>query len=80
MATTKVQTIREYREALGWSQAELAFRSGVSPSTVYNWESGRFEPKASQLRKVAQALKVSMDAIDFEGDVKKRPPEVAGDR
>jgi len=80
MATTKVQTIREYREALGWSQAELAFRSRVSPSTVYNWESGRFEPKASQLRKVAQALKVSMDAIDFEGDVKKRPPEVAGDR
>ncbi len=51
--------------------AELAFRSGVSPSTVYNWEAGRFEPKASQLRKVAQALEVSMDSIDFESDLKK---------
>jgi transcriptional regulator with XRE-family HTH domain len=65
------RTIRDYREARGWSQAELAFRSGVSPSTVYNWEAGRFEPKASQLRKVALALEISMDAIDFEGEPKK---------
>jgi len=72
MSTMKNRrTIRDYREARGWSQAELAFRSGVSPSTVYNWEAGRFEPKASQLRKVALALEISMDAIDFEGEPKK---------
>lgn len=71
MKATELQTIRELREARGWSQAELAFRAGVSPSTVYNWEAGRFEPKASQLRKLAAALEVSMDAIDFEGDTKK---------
>ncbi len=71
MKVAKLQTIRELREGRGWSQAELAFRAGVSPSTVYNWEAGRFEPKASQLRKLAQSLEVSMDAIDFERDLKK---------
>jgi len=70
MATTNRQTIREYREARGWSQAELAFRSGVSPSTIFNWESKRFEPKSAQLRKVAKVFGVSMDAIDFECDAK----------
>lgn len=66
-----MKTIREHRESKGWSQADLAFRAGVSPSTIYNWEAGRFEPKASQLRKLAQALEVSMDDIDFESDTKK---------
>jgi transcriptional regulator with XRE-family HTH domain len=64
----KVKTIRELREERGWSQAELAYRAEVSPSTVYNWEAGRFEPKASQLRRVAQALGASMDNIEFASD------------
>jgi transcriptional regulator with XRE-family HTH domain len=64
----KMKTIRELREAKGWSQAELAHRAQVSPSTVYNWESGRFEPKATQLRRVALALGASMDTINFVTD------------
>ncbi len=64
----KMKTIRELREAQGWSQAELAHRAQVSPSTVYNWESGRFEPKATQLRRVALALGVSMDDVTFVVD------------
>ena len=61
-----MRTIREFREERGWSQAELAARAKVSPSTVYNWEAGRFEPKATQLRRVAQALGVSMDDIELD--------------
>ncbi len=62
-----MRTIRELRQERGWTQLELANRVGVTPSSVYNWESGKFEPKASQLRALARAFAVSMDEIDFGG-------------
>jgi len=60
-----MRTIRELREERGWTQLELAYKAGVTPATIYNWEAGRNEPKASQLRKLAQVFAVSMDVIDF---------------
>jgi len=45
---------------------ELAFQLGCTPSAVYNWERGRNEPKASQLRAMARVFGVSMDEIEFE--------------
>ena len=62
-----MQTIRELRQARGWTQLELANRLGVTPTTVFNWERGKYEPKASQLRALARAFGVSMDDIDFGG-------------
>jgi len=44
---------------------ELAAALGVSLATVYNWEAGKFEPRASQLRALANLFGVSMDVIDF---------------
>ena len=67
------RTIRQLREARGLTQLALANALGVTPATVYNWESRRSEPKASQLRAIAALFEVSMDAIDFE-------PDKAGDR
>jgi transcriptional regulator with XRE-family HTH domain len=61
-----MKTIRQLREARGWTQLDLAYRVGVTPATVYNWERGRYEPKASQLRALARVFEVSMDDIDFE--------------
>ncbi len=60
-----MKTIRELRTERGWSQLELANRVGVTPSTIYNWERGRFEPKALQLRAVARALGVGSDDIEL---------------
>ena len=60
------RTIRELRETAGMTQLQLANRIGVTPSAVYNWETGRNEPKASQLRLVAEVFGVRMDDIDFE--------------
>ncbi len=60
-----MKTIRELRTERGWSQLELANRAGVTPSTIYNWERGRFEPKATQLRAVARAFGVSSDDIEL---------------
>ena len=58
-----MKTIRELREARGWTQLELANALKVTPATVYNWERGRYEPSASKLRAIAQTFDVSMDNI-----------------
>lgn len=71
------RTIRELRTERGWSQAELAHRVGVAPSTIYNWESGRFEPRATQLRDLATVLRVTMDEIEL-GDTKKASGRITG--
>ena len=62
----RMKTIRQLREAKGETQLQLAVALGVTPATVYNWERGQFEPKATQLRALAKHFGVSMDAIDFE--------------
>ena len=61
-----MKTIRELREEAGMTQLELAVRVGVTPSAVYNWERGRNEPKATQLRSLARVFGVPMEEIDFE--------------
>ncbi len=45
------------------SQKELAEKMEVSLSTVTNWESGKTEPSASQLRKISEISGVPMDFI-----------------
>jgi DNA-binding XRE family transcriptional regulator len=69
-----MQTIRELREKSGLTQMDLATKLGVTTITVYNWERGRHEPKASQLRDMARVFGVSMDDIDFSR-VEGRAPE-----
>lgn len=59
----------------GLTQVQLAHELGCTPSAVYNWERGRNEPKASQLRAMARLFGVSMDEIDFEAVAAKAPPE-----
>lgn len=60
-----MKTIRELREARGWKQLDLAYQLGVTPATIYNWESGKHNPNALQLRKLAQLFDVSMDIIEL---------------
>jgi len=68
-----LKTIRELREAKDWTQFQLAIQVGVSPSTIYNWESGRAEPRVSQLRRLAELFGVRMDDVELvpEADAKK---------
>jgi transcriptional regulator with XRE-family HTH domain len=58
-----MKTIRELREEHGLTQLELAIRIGVTPASIYNWESGRYQPRTKQLRDMAQAFGVSSDDI-----------------
>ena len=67
-----MKTIRQLREERGETQLQLAVALGVTPATVYNWESGRFEPKATQLRAIAKHFGISMDEIDFESPTESK--------
>lgn len=48
--------VREARETLGWSQATLARRAGVSENTVGSVEHGKHRTQPEKLRKVQSAL------------------------
>ncbi len=63
-----MRTIRQLREERGWTQLELAYRLGVTPVTIYNWERGRTEPRVSQFRQLARTFGVSMDDIALVGE------------
>lgn len=52
--------IRAAREALSWTQAELAAISGVSVRGVQAWEAGTKQPTVASLTKLAAALQVSV--------------------
>lgn len=59
-------TIRELRTEQGWTQLELSRRMDVTPSTIYNWERGMYDPKPRELRKLAEVFGlVSSDVIDL---------------
>lgn len=55
--------LREAREKKGLSQAELAQKSGFQPSAVSHFESGRRSPSFDNLRKLADALSVTIDFL-----------------
>ncbi len=63
-----MKTIRQLREEQNWTQLEVAFKLGVTPATVSNWERGIYEPKASQLRAIARLFGVPMDDVLLVGE------------
>lgn len=56
-------TIRKYREALGWTQAHLAEKCGVVPSTVTQWETGVRKPDIIMLKKLAGIFDCTTDDL-----------------
>jgi DNA-binding XRE family transcriptional regulator len=58
-------TIDVLRRERGWTQFELALAVGVQPQTVYLWESGRRQPKVSQMRKLGKVFDRCSDEIEL---------------
>ncbi|MBK3556758.1 helix-turn-helix domain-containing protein [Streptomyces sp. MBT56] len=57
--------LAERRRALGYSQEKLAELLGVDRTTVGRWESGKVAPQPPQRRRLAVALEVSLEELDF---------------
>lgn len=55
--------IKKFRLDQNMTQAQLAEKVGVVPSTITQYESGNREPKLSILKKIADALNVSIDEL-----------------
>jgi transcriptional regulator with XRE-family HTH domain len=60
--------IRELRKKRGLRQEDLASLVGVSKDTVTRWESGKREPGAEALKKLAVALETSIAYLMGETD------------
>ena len=57
------ERIREVRKARGLNQDQLAELASLNRVTVAKYESGRIEPGAQALARIADALDVSVDAL-----------------
>ena len=53
--------LKEIRESQGLSQSQLAKKTGLHITTIGNYEIDRREPKATQLKRLADALSVKME-------------------
>ena len=58
--------IKDVIQAKGISTKDIAWRLGVSPSTVYKKLSGRSEMTVSELLNICDALRISPKLLDFE--------------
>lgn len=58
MSKTVGERLRQAREALGWTQLELATRCGVDRSYIANIETGR-STRPEHMAEIARVLKVS---------------------
>lgn len=55
--------LRKARQIKGLSQAELAKRAGFQPSAISHFETGARSPSFENLRRLADALGVSIDFL-----------------
>jgi putative transcriptional regulator len=63
MADKLKNRLREARVSVGWTQAELAERVGVSRKTINTVENGVFIPSTVLALKLARALDVSVEGL-----------------
>ena len=57
------ERLRRARDARGLSQSDVAKRSGLEPSAVSHFETGRRSPSFDNLKRLADALRVSTDYL-----------------
>jgi transcriptional regulator with XRE-family HTH domain len=53
------EQVKKSREKMGWSQAVLSERSGVSRFTIQGIEQNRFEPRLTNILKLAKELRAT---------------------
>lgn len=62
-------SIRELRETLGWSQAQLGERLDVSRQTINAIETGKYDPSLPLAFRIAAVFETTIESIFFPEDV-----------
>lgn len=61
-------TITAYREARGWTEYQLAERSGLPQSTISSWYRKNMMPTIPSLEKVCAAFGITLSQLFAEED------------
>ena len=77
--------LRHYLEASGMNASQLSRKSGVPRQTVANWLMGMTPKNITQIKKVADVFKVSLDQLLFgkadpEGPRGQSVPDISNRR
>lgn len=62
-----LQTITQYREARGWTEYQLADKSGLPQSTISSWYRKNMVPTIPSLEKICVAFGITLSQL-FAGD------------
>jgi transcriptional regulator with XRE-family HTH domain len=68
-----VDEVKRLRLEKGWSQNELAYHAKLAPSVISLIETGKRDPNATTLRKLAEALEVRIPDLFEESGSGKAP-------
>lgn len=63
------ELLKNTRKALGMTQQDLADKCGLSKTTIFNYESGKFEPTKENIKILASVLNVSENDLLLEDKV-----------
>ena len=75
---TIAKRVRDCRYAKGWGPDELASRASISRTALYQIECGKTEtPRAGTLRRIADALGVSIESLLGNEDLRGLEPAPA---
>ena len=61
--------IAAYREERGWTEYQLAERSGLPQSTISSWYRKNMVPTVPSLEKICTAFGITLSQLFAEGDV-----------
>lgn len=63
-----LSTITKHREDRGWSEYQLAERSGLPQSTISSWYRKNMIPTVPSLEKICTAFGITLSQLFAEGD------------
>lgn len=61
-------TITQYREKRGWTEYQLAERSGLPQSTISSWYRKNMVPTIPSLEKICGAFGITLSQLFAEGE------------
>ena len=63
-----LETITEYRQRRGWTEYQLAERSGLPQSTISSWYRKNMVPTIPSLEKICDAFGITLSQLFAEGE------------